>query len=286
VKGPPVVEARDLTVRFAVRRSLSAARRGEPRTTVDAVRNVSLSIDAGETLALVGESGSGKTTTSQALLGLLDERTAEVSGTVRFDGDDMASLSRRQVQTHRRHRQLVYQDPYESLDPRLRVRDLVREPLDIHRIGSRDGRRAKGADALERVGLPPAAVLDRYPHQLSGGERQRVSIAAALVLEPRLIVADEPVSMLDMSVRAGVLAVLADIRAAGVAILMITHDLSTVAHHADRVAVMYRGEIVEQGAARSVIRDPQHDYTRALLAAVPSIEPRRAPSGGVPARTI
>jgi peptide/nickel transport system ATP-binding protein len=269
-----IAEVRELSVSFPIRRSSREIVRRVPARSVDAVKNVSFSITPGETVALVGESGSGKTTTAQALLGLLDPRHAVVSGTIEFQGRDVSSFSRRQARAGRQHRQLVYQDPYESLDGRLRVSEIVREPLDIHRIGRREERREKAEACLEQVGLDPATVMDRYPHQLSGGERQRVAIASALVLEPRLIVADEPVSMLDMSVRAGVLAVLAAVRRTGVGILMITHDLSTVAHHADRVCVMYRGEMVEQGAAKAVVSDPQHPYTKALISAVPSIDPR------------
>jgi oligopeptide/dipeptide ABC transporter ATP-binding protein len=171
--------------------------------------------------------------------------------------------------------QIVYQDPYESLDPRFRVRAAVEEPLVIHGLGSKEERAARTRDALERVELsPPELFLDRYPHELSGGQRQRVAIAAALALEPHLLVADEPVSMLDVSVRAGVLALLDELRQAGLGILMITHDLSTAARFADRIAVMYLGRIVEEGPAAEVVRNPQHPYTRALLSVVPSRDPR------------
>jgi oligopeptide/dipeptide ABC transporter ATP-binding protein len=171
--------------------------------------------------------------------------------------------------------QIVYQDPYESLDPRLRVRATVEEPLLIHGIGSKTERVSFVRDALERAGLsPPELYLERFPHQLSGGQRQRVAIAAALVLDPQLLVADEPVSMLDVSVRAGVLRLLDDLRASGLGILMITHDLSTAARFADRIAVMYLGRIVEEGPAGEVVRNPQHPYTKALLSVVPRRDPR------------
>ena len=171
--------------------------------------------------------------------------------------------------------QIIYQDPYESLDPRFRVRDAVAEPLVIHGIGaSRDEQLSMVVAALERVGLtPPDLFLNRYPHELSGGQRQRVAIAAALVLEPELLVADEPVSMLDVSVRAGVLGLLDDLRRGGLSILMITHDLSTAAHFADRIAVMYLGRIVEEGPAREIVRNPQHPYTKALMSVVPNADP-------------
>jgi oligopeptide/dipeptide ABC transporter ATP-binding protein len=177
---------------------------------------------------------------------------------------------------------MVYQDPYESLDPRLRVRQAVEEPLAIHRIGTRREREERVRDALARVELsPPDLYLDRYPHELSGGQRQRVAIAAALVLEPALLVADEPVSMLDVSVRAGVLALLDSLKRSGLAILMITHDLSTAARFADRIAVMYLGRIVEEGPAAQVVRSPQHPYTKALLSVVPRRDPRERHTGQV-----
>jgi peptide/nickel transport system ATP-binding protein len=172
--------------------------------------------------------------------------------------------------------QLIYQDPYESLDPRLSVQAAVEEPLQIHGLGgSRKERREHVRDALARVELsPPELFLERYPHELSGGQRQRVAIAASIVLGPDLLVADEPVSMLDVSVRAGVLNLLDRLRKEGLGILMITHDLSTAARFADRIAVMYLGRIVEQGPAQAVVRDPQHPYTKALLSVVPRRDPR------------
>jgi peptide/nickel transport system ATP-binding protein len=185
-------------------------------------------------------------------------------------------LGSRELRPLRRRIQVVYQDPYESLDPRFRVRAVVEEPLLIHGLGgSRSERAARVRDALSRVELsPPELFLDRYPHELSGGQRQRVAIAAALVLEPDVLVADEPVSMLDVSVRAGVLNVLDGLRREGLAILMITHDLSTAARFAQRIAVMYLGRIVEEGPAATVVRNPQHPYTRALLSVVPRRDPR------------
>jgi len=178
----------------------------------------------------------------------------------------------------RRRMQLIYQDPYESLDPRFRVRATVEEPLVVHGLGhGRDERRRLVEDALVRAGLtPPELYLDRFPHELSGGQRQRVAIAAALVLEPELLVADEPVSMLDVSVRAGILSLLDGLRRGGLGILMITHDLSTAAHYADRIAVMYLGRIVEEGPAREIVRNPQHPYTKALISVVPKRDPRDA----------
>jgi len=237
-----------------------------------AVDDVSFTVGRGELLALVGESGCGKTTTAQTILRLVDAS----AGRIAFAGSDITALNARKLRPLRRRMQIIYQDPYESLDPRLTVQAAVEEPLVIHRIGkSRDERRARVREALARVELtPPELFLDRYPHELSGGQRQRVAIAASLVLEPELLVADEPVSMLDVSVRAGVLNLLDTLRGGSLGILMITHDLSTAARYADRIAVMYLGRIVEIGAADEIIQNPQHPYTRALLSVVPRRDPR------------
>jgi peptide/nickel transport system ATP-binding protein len=198
------------------------------------------------------------------------------AGNVRFGGRDLARLSQRALKPVRREMQIIFQDPYESLDPRFRVHQTVEEPLVIHGLGSgAEDRRARVRAALERAGLTPADLFwDRFPHELSGGQRQRVAIASALVLEPRMLIADEPVSMLDVSVRAGVLSLLDGLRRDGLGILMITHDLATAAHYADRVLVMYLGRIVEEGPARAVIGAPAHPYTRALVSVVPRRDPR------------
>ena len=233
--------------------------------TVQAVAGVSLQLRPGELLALVGESGCGKTTTAQSVIRMV----ASQSGSIRFKGQELRGLSRGAMRPLRRDMQIVYQDPYESLDPRFTVRQTIEEPLAIH--GVRDHRVERVREALERAGLTPAELyLDRRPHELSGGQRQRVAIAASLVLEPALLVADEPVSMLDVSVRAGILQLLDGLRANGMAILMITHDLATAARYADRIAVMYLGRIVEEGPAREIVQSPRHPYTRALISVVPS----------------
>jgi peptide/nickel transport system ATP-binding protein len=269
---PALLEVEDLVVRYPIHRGMVGAATRKPRRNVHAVEGVSLSLQRREMLALVGESGCGKTTTAQAVLRLVDP----VSGSIRFEGRDLVPLGARELRPLRRRIQVVYQDPYESLDPRFRVRAVVEEPLLIHRLGgSKKEREARVHEALRRVELsPPELYLDRYPHELSGGQRQRVAIAAALALEPDVLVADEPVSMLDVSVRAGVLNVLDGLRENGLAILMITHDLSTAARFAQRIAVMYLGRIVEEGPAAAVVRNPQHPYTKALLSVVPRRDPR------------
>lgn len=272
----PILEARDLHTTFTATGLWSG--QGAQRGRLRAVDGVNLQVSSGELVALVGESGCGKTTTAQTILRLIEAE----SGSVIIDGEDVTQMSQRRLKRLRRRMQLIYQDPYESLDPRFRVRQTMEEPLLIHKVSrSRADRSRRVNEALQTVGLtPPELYLDRYPHELSGGQRQRVAIAAALVLEPEILVADEPVSMLDVSVRAGVLRLIDDLRRdRGMAVLMITHDLSTAAQFADRIAVMYLGRIVEQGPAREVIRDPRHPYTRALLSVVPPRDPRqrRAP---------
>ena len=272
-QGVPLLEVENLTTLYPVRRGLADRVARQPRLWVHAVDGVSFTIARGEMLALVGESGCGKTTTAQTILGMV----APASGTVRLNGTDIAGLPERQMRPLRRQLQMIYQDPYESLDPRFRVETAVGEPLLVHGIGGSPAeRRDLIVAALERAGLSPAeAFLARYPHELSGGQRQRVAIAASLVLGPDLLLADEPVSMLDVSVRAGVLTLLDRLRRDGqMGILMITHDLSTAAHFADRIAVMYLGRIVEHGPARQVVRHPQHPYTKALLSVVPARDPR------------
>ena len=270
--GPPLLEVENLVTRFPMPRGFVGTLARRPKRAVRAVDGVTFSLNDGEMLALVGESGSGKTTTAQTILRLVDAD----SGTIRFQGEDISSASGNRMRVLRRHAQLIFQDPYESLDPRFRVRDSVEEPLRVHGVADgADDREARVRDALTRAGLtPPELFLQRFPHELSGGQRQRVAIAASLVLDPKLLVADEPVSMLDVSVRAGILTLLDELRRSGLGILMITHDLSTAAHFADRIAVMYLGRIVEEGPARDVVSDPKHPYTKALISVVPKRDPR------------
>ena len=262
-------------VAFPRRRRVTDVIRRRPRPLVRAVDGVSLTVAPGEMVALVGESGSGKTSTANAIVG----NAALIGGNITIAGHAVAEMDKKSRRQSYRQVQLVYQDPYESLDPRKRVRAIVDEPLRVNRIGrGRDERRQLTAEALTQVGLdPPELFVDRYPHELSGGQRQRVAIAAALVMKPMIIIADEPVSMLDVSIRAEVLQVFDNLRRTlSVTVVMITHDLSTAAHYADRIAVMYLGRIVELGPAQQIVRSPRHPYTRALIAAVPGTIPQDA----------
>ena len=238
---------------------------GRDPTAVRAVDGVSFTVERGETLGLVGESGCGKSTTGETLLGLR-EATA---GTVRFDGEPVAGLSGDDERAFRRRAGIVFQDPFSSLDPRQTVGEIVREPLDIHGIDTREEREERVADRLERVGLS-AAQRERYPHEFSGGQRQRVGIARALALDPEFVVLDEPVSALDVSVQAQILNLLGDLQEEfGLTYLFIAHDLSVVRHISDRVAVMYLGEIAEIGPVAEIFERPGHPYTEALLESVP-----------------
>ena len=272
-EAAPLLEVDQLVTRYPINRGFFGALARRPRQQVHAVEGVSFHVDPGEMLALVGESGCGKTSTAQSIIRMVESQ----GGSIRFDGREIGRLSQGALRPLRRDLQMIYQDPYESLDPRFRVQAAVEEPMLVHGIGeSRAARRDLVIAALERAGLSPAEqYLARFPHELSGGQRQRVTIAAALVLGPDLLLADEPVSMLDVSVRAGVLSLLDGLRRDGdLGILMITHDLSTAAHFADRIAVMYLGRIVEEGPAKSVVRNPRHPYTKALLSVVPKRDPR------------
>lgn len=240
---------------------------------VRAVDGVSFNLRRGEVLGVVGESGCGKSTLALTLLGL----ETPTGGSIIFERQETVTLNGSAQKEMRRHIQMIFQDPYESLNPMMTIGEIVAEPLTVHKLGGNgDERRRRVLAALEDAGLKPAErFLNRLPHELSGGQRQRVVIASALVLEPTLLLADEPVSMLDVSIRAEVLNLLADLRRdRGISILFITHDLSTIAALADRIAVMYLGRIVEIGPTRPILSDPRHPYTKALLSVAPVPNPR------------
>jgi oligopeptide/dipeptide ABC transporter ATP-binding protein len=265
--GSPLVEVRDLRKFYPVRGGLFARGRAQVR----AVDGVSLAIAAGETLGLVGESGCGKSTLGRAMLRLVEP----TSGDVRFAGRSLLALGARELRALRREMQIVFQDPYGSLNPRMRVASIVGEGLAIHRLGTRAERRKRVAELLELVGLPVEAA-GRYPHEFSGGQRQRIGIARALAVGPRFVVADEAVSALDVSIQAQILNLLQDLRERlGLTMLFIAHDLRVIEHLSDRVAVMYLGKIVELASRDEIYRNPRHPYTRALLSAVPVPDPRQ-----------
>jgi oligopeptide/dipeptide ABC transporter ATP-binding protein len=278
--GKPLLEVRELVKHFPIRTSLWGALTRQPGKTVKAVDGVSFSVGRGEVLALVGESGSGKTTVARTLIGLEEPTAGEITfasrriGSPRPGQPGADAIPLKQL---RQRVQMIFQDPYESLNPRATIFDIVAEPLEVHGLERQAaGREERVAVALEGAGLRPARdYFLRYPHEISGGQRQRVVIAAAMVLEPELLLADEPVSMLDVSIRAEILNLLREYRQQrGVSILFITHDLGTVAYFADRLAVMYLGRIVESGPTSQVLAHPQHPYTRALLSVVPAPNPR------------
>jgi len=261
----PLLEVDGLTRHFVARRSLL----GHPTALVKAVDGVSFTLAAGKTLAVVGESGCGKSTLCRLVLRLLDP----TSGRIRFEGRDVTALSERELGPLRRNAQLIFQDPYSSLNPRLTVGQTLAEPLALHDVVPRSRRGARVAELLELVGLDPR-VARRYPHEFSGGQRQRIAIARALAVEPKLVVCDEPVSALDVSIRAQVLNLLRDLqRRLGLAYIFISHDLAVVRHIADSIAVMNFGQIVEIGANESLFANPRHPYSRALLSAIPVPKP-------------
>lgn len=264
----PLLEVDDLCKSYAPKRGLIGSVLARGAAPSNTLKNVSFDLGKGEILGVVGESGSGKSTLGFTILGLVEAS----SGSVRFDGNPLPG-SARELRAFRRSAQMIFQDPYQSLNPRFRIKDIVTEPLLVYGLIGKGDVAAAAEEVLELVGLRPGRnYLERFPHELSGGQRQRVSIARAVVLEPKLLIADEPVSMLDVSIRAGILRLLRSLSASmEMSVVYISHDLSTVRYICDRVAVMYRGEIVEIGSTDQIIANPAHPYTKRLLSAVPRI---------------
>ena len=262
-----LVEVRNLKKYFPVGASVF----GAGREAVRAVDDVSFSIRRGETFGLVGESGCGKSTTGRSILRLIEP----TSGEVRFEGQDLLSLGVDELRRLRRDMQIIFQDPYSSLNPRMKVGQIIEEPLIIHKIGNREQRKSRAQELLRLVGLEPEHA-GRYPHEFSGGQRQRIGIARALALNPKFIVCDEPVSALDVSVQAQIVNLLQDLQAQlGLTYLFVSHGLSVVEHISTRVGIMYLGKLVEVGSSREIFHNPLHPYTRALLSAIPIPDPTR-----------
>jgi oligopeptide/dipeptide ABC transporter ATP-binding protein len=260
----PLVEVKELTKHFAVKGSVFG-----PKNLVRAVDGVSFTLEAGKTLGLVGESGCGKSTLGRLTLRLIEP----TSGSVFFQGEDITKLAKDALKERRRDMQMIFQDPYASLNPRMTILETLLEPMEVHRIGNDDDRMKRVETLIELVGLR-RSVLNRYPHEFSGGQRQRVGIARALTLSPKFIVADEPVSALDVSVQSQVLNLITDLQnRLGLAFLFISHDLAVVQHVSHDVGVMYLGKLVEKASSEAIYRDPKHPYTKALLAAIPARDP-------------
>lgn len=259
----PLVEVRNLKVWFPIRTGIFRRHTGD----VKAVDDVSFTIEKGTTVGLVGESGSGKTTIGRALLKLIPS----TAGQALYEGKDVLPMSEGEFRHYRREMQMIFQDPFGSLNPRLSIFQIIGEALEIHfPTMNREERRARVADLLTKVGLKPD-MMERYPHEFSGGQRQRIGIARALAVEPKFIVCDEPVSALDVSVQAQIVNLLQDLQEQlGLTYLFIAHDLAVVEHISDHVLVMYHGKIVESASAEAIYENPQHDYTKKLLAAVPT----------------
>ncbi len=269
-----LLEVKDLKKYFPVAKTFIERLLTREERYVKAVDGISFGMEEGEVFSLVGESGSGKTTTGKLVLRLLDP----TAGQIVFQGKDITHLSQKELRPLRKHMQIIYQDPYASLNPRMRVGEAIMDPLLIHKIA--EGKEAKEMvlEMLEKVGLtPPEVFYESYPAYLSGGQRQRVAIARAMITRPKLVVADEPVSMIDVSLRASILDLMMDLRKEfGVAYLFITHDLAVAKYISDRIAIMYLGKIMEMGKTRDLFREPLHPYTKALLSAIPVPTPGKS----------
>jgi ABC-type oligopeptide transport system ATPase subunit len=267
-QAPPLLDVADLHVHFPIRSGILGRTTGHIR----AVDGVSFRIAPGETLGLVGESGCGKTTAGRAVLRLIEP----TSGRISFDGRDVRSAGPGQLRALRRQMQIIFQDPAGSLNPRMRIGAIVAEPLAVHGIANdKSELRHRAECLLERCGMPRSAA-DRYPHEFSGGQRQRIGIARALALHPRFIVCDEPTSALDVSIQAQIINLLTDLQAEfGLSYLFISHDIAVIQHVCRRIAVMYKGRIVEEGTRDEILERPRHKYTQSLLSAVPEPDPRR-----------
>ncbi|MET3942421.1 oligopeptide/dipeptide ABC transporter ATP-binding protein [Paenibacillus sp. PvP094] len=265
VESKPLLQVNNLNKHFPVRSSF-----GRTTGQVKAVNGVSFDIHSGQTFGLVGESGCGKSTLGRSILRLVEP----TSGEAIYEGTDILALSKKDLRSYRQHMQMVFQDPYTSLDPRKRIGYSIEEPLLIHKKGNKQDRKDKAMSLLRKVGFNEEHY-ERFPHEFSGGQRQRLGIAKALALGPKLIICDEPVSALDVSIQSQVINLLEEVQEElGISYLFIAHDLSVVRHIADRIGVMYLGEMVEQGPAETLFTDPLHPYTKSLLSAVPIPDPR------------
>jgi len=277
---PPFVEVNNLTKHFPVQKGFLEAMFSGKRDFVRAVDGISFSIKKGETFGLVGESGSGKTTTGRILVRLIEP----TSGEIRFDGQPVTRMNAEEAQTFRRRAQIVFQDPAAALNPRMTVGNAIKHALDIHGIGSDIERREEVLRMLKRVGLTPSENFhNKYPHQLSGGQRQRVVIGRAMILKPQFVVADEPVAMVDVSIRAQILDLMVSLKQElGLTYVFITHDLATANYFCDRIAIMYLGKIAEIGLRGEVFKSPKHPYTVALMSAIPVPDPKHKPERLIP----